>query len=214
MNSASATSTPRETSLERAISHGPTATVTALDALRAARQAWLANGRIDMGALAAELGVSRATLYRWVGDRERLLGEVLWSFAEPTIEEARAAPGSGPDHIAEVVERYLRAAMAFEPVRRFIELDPEFALRVLASKHSQMQRRSIAAIRDLLGEQTSSGALDPPLELDALAYVIVRICESFLYNDVITGGEPDVDQAVDAVRALLHAPPVASRAKT
>src|SRR5205807_2768592 len=67
----------RATPLERALGDAP-AGPTPVDALRLARDAWLHSRRLDMGALAAELGTSRATLYRWVGTRERLLGEVAW----------------------------------------------------------------------------------------------------------------------------------------
>src|SRR2546421_4173701 len=127
------------TPLERALEDPAHAGATPLDALRLAREQWLRSGRLDMGALARELGVSRATLYRWVGTKERLLGEVLWTFAEATFRDALAtARGTGPDYVAEVVERYLRAAADFEPVRRFIEQDPEYALKVIASKHSPL----------------------------------------------------------------------------
>jgi AcrR family transcriptional regulator len=198
---------PAPTSLERALDGERAASPTPLDALRLARKRWLDAGRIDMGDLAAGLGVSRATLYRWVGTRERLLGEVLWTFAEASMRDAIAAtPGSGPDHVAGVIERYLRSAAEFGALRRFIEQDPEFALRVIASKHSPMQRRSIAAMRDLLEEQVAAGALTPPLDLDDLAYLLIRISESYLYSDVITGSEPDVAKAADAIHALLQAP--------
>jgi AcrR family transcriptional regulator len=202
----------RETSLERALSARDERTPTPLDVLEAARRIWLEGQRLEMGALATELALSRATLYRWVGSKERLLGEVAWSFALPVFEEARArASGHGADYVAEVVERYLRTAIAFPALRHFIEQDPEFALRVLTSKHSSMQRRSVAATRELLAEQVEAGALEPPLDLDALAYVIVRIAESFLYSDIITGSEPDIAQACDAIDALLHAPPPSRR---
>jgi AcrR family transcriptional regulator len=200
---------PAPTSLERALDGESRATATPLDALRLARERWLEAGRIDMGDLAADLGVSRATLYRWVGTRERLLGEVLWTFAEASMRDAvAAARGQGPGYVAEVIERYLKSAAEFAPLRRFIEQDPEYALRVIASKHSPMQRRSIAAMRDLLDQQAAAGALKPPLDLDDLAYLLIRISESYLYSDVITGSEPDVGKAADAIHALLQAPPV------
>jgi AcrR family transcriptional regulator len=199
---------PAPTSLERALDGEPSAAPTPLDALHRARERWLESGRIDMGDLAAELGVSRATLYRWVGTRERLLGEVLWTFAAASMRDALAAArGTGPDYVADVIERYLESAAGFAPLRRFIEQDPEYALRVIASKHSPMQRRSIAAIRQLLEDQAAAGALTPPLDVDDLAYLVIRISESYLYSDVITGSEPDVRKAADAIHALLHAPP-------
>lgn len=198
------------TALDRALDGTPAP--TPLDALHAARARWLAKGRIDMGELAVELGVSRATLHRWVGTKERLLGEVLWTFAEATLNEARASSrGRGAAYVAAVVARYLEAAAGFVPVRKFIEEDPEFALRVIASKHSPLQRRSVAALRELIAEQVAAGALEPALDPEDMAYLVVRIAESFLYSDVITGGEPDLGKAVEAIRVLLHAPPVARR---
>jgi len=66
------TLSPELAALERALNGARPAP---LDALRLARRRWLAGERIDMGALARELGVSRATLYGWVGSREKLIGE-------------------------------------------------------------------------------------------------------------------------------------------
>jgi hypothetical protein len=43
-----------------------------------------------MTSLAAELGVNRVTLYRWVGSRDVLMVEVLWSLAASTL--ASVAP--------------------------------------------------------------------------------------------------------------------------
>jgi AcrR family transcriptional regulator len=201
-----ASSSTNVTPLERSLSPlGGRA--TPLDALRLAQEALLAGDTLDMGVLAARLGLSRATLYRWVGSKERLLGEVLWSMAADAMDAAvEEASGSGPEFVAEVIERYMTSALRFEPLWRFVARDPEYALRVLASRHSPMQRRSIAAVQRVLDEQASAGAIEPALALDKLAYLIVRIVESFLYTDVITGGEPDVGAATDAVRALLSAP--------
>jgi AcrR family transcriptional regulator len=197
------------TSLERVLDAAGPPAATPLDALRLARERWLESGRLDMGALAAELGVSRATLYRWVGTKERLLGEVLWTFAEAAIRDARAAAvGTGPDFLADSIERYMRAALQSGPVRRFLKQDPELALKVLTSKHSPMQRRSIAGMREQLLEQVQAGNLRPALDPEDLAYLIVRIVESYLFSDLITGSEPDVDKAIDAIHALLHAAPV------
>lgn len=203
-----------ETPLERALSapEPAPARATPLDALRAARQMWLTDQRIDMGRLATVLGVSRATLYNWVGDRERLTAEVLWSIAERTIAEGRrlAKGKRGVDYLTAVNEHYLNTLAGFEANRRFIERDPEFALRVLTSARTPFQRRLIAAVTELIEEQVRGGGYQPPLEPETLAYVLVRIGESFIFNDLITGDEPDLDKAVQASRVLLHAPPVTS----
>jgi AcrR family transcriptional regulator len=197
----------RPTALERALaSNGAAARPTPLDALRLARRRWLAGERLDMGALAKELGISRATLYSWVGSRERLIGEVIWSFAEEGIRQAReSATGSGPEYVADVAERFARLNAGFEPLRRFVAQDPELALRVLTSKNGPVQGRMIAVVRELLEEQVANGALTPALDVDTLAYLMIRVNESFLYSDVITGSEPDVDKAVEVVRLLLRA---------
>jgi AcrR family transcriptional regulator len=200
------TPAPR-TALERALEGGrEQARATPLDALRVARRLWLAEQRIDMGALAAELGISRATLYNWVGDRERLTAEVIWSLAERTITEGREqASGSAADYLSDVIAHYLAVTAHFEPTRRFIERDPEFALRVLTSGQTPFQGRLTGTVRGLIEEQMSVAGYEPPLDPETLAYVLVRIGEAFIFNDLITGSDPDLERAVQASRVLLHA---------
>jgi AcrR family transcriptional regulator len=194
----------RTTALERALDAKPRP--APMDALQLARRRWLASERLDMGTLAKELGISRATLYSWVGSRERLIGEVIWSFAEEGLRQAtEAARGSGAEYVVDVVQRFGRLNASFEPLRRFIEQDPELALRILTSKKGPVQERMIAAARELLAEQVAAGKLSPPLDIDTLAYLLIRVNESFIYSDVITGSEPDVDKAVEVVRLLLRA---------
>src|SRR5437764_10625027 len=109
---------PTPTALERALDGNQQPRATPLEALRAARRMWLRELRIDMGALAAELGVSRATLYNWVGDRERLTAEVMWSIAEQTLSEGRRQTGgTGAAYLTGVTEHYLGRLAGFEPVR-------------------------------------------------------------------------------------------------
>ncbi|WP_205525842.1 QsdR family transcriptional regulator [Pyxidicoccus trucidator] len=180
---------------------------TPLDAFQLARKKWLAGERIDIGALAKELGVGRATLFRWVGSRELLLGEIIWSIQLPFMERARAevrATGArGAAFEASVSERLMEAIRSFPPLRRFIESDPEYALRILTSKSSTVQSRNVELLRASIEEQVASGHLTPPLPVDTLAYVIVRIGEAFVYADVISGREPAIDQAAAAILVLL-----------
>ena len=177
-----------------------------LHAFERAREKFLAGERIDMQQLAAELGLHRTTLYRWVGTRDRLVGEILWSLAEPALREAVESAGRarGGERIARAVERYLRGSLEAPFMRRFLEEEPEAALRVLTMRESVVQARSVDFVRELIEEEVERGALEPPMPPDDLAYLIVRIGESFLYTDVITGGEPAPEKAAQAVRALLR----------
>ena len=192
------------TPLQQQIADGPSSGPGPLDALALARRKFLAGERLDMRGLAAELGVNRATLYRWVGDKERLLGEVISGFSRQTAEMNRTAVrGSGPRYVARVIQRGLEQIHSFEPLRTFIERDPEYALRVLTSQESSVQQTTISGIHDLLAAEVARGTLRPKVDLDDLAYVIVRVAESFLYSDVIIGREPDLAKAELMIRMLL-----------
>ena len=73
---------------------------TPLDAFRLARRKFLSAERIDMSGLADELGVNRVTLYRWVGSREQLMVEVIWSLASRTLENVdRRTRATGGERI-------------------------------------------------------------------------------------------------------------------
>jgi AcrR family transcriptional regulator len=172
--------------------------------LVAARRHFLRGERLDMQDLAAELGIGRATLYRWVGGRDQLIGEILWSLAQLGLGEARAsAIGQGAAWITAVVERFLTATSTSVPIRRFVEAEPEAALRILTSRHGVQQRRLIDALRGLIEERVAAGELHPRLAPADLAYVIVRIGESFIWREFITGEEPDLTTPIDVVRVLL-----------
>src|ERR1700751_5516095 len=72
----------------------------ALDAFRVARRWFTTGRRIEMQELAGELGGNRPTLFRWVGGRDDLLGEILWSLAEPALAAAvEASAGNGAQRI-------------------------------------------------------------------------------------------------------------------
>src|SRR5688500_1651593 len=86
-----------------------------------ARRHFLRESTIDMDELAHELAVSRATLYRAVDGRDRLLGDVLWSLAERTYADARRGISShGVDAILEISRRFTESATTSLPFRRFL----------------------------------------------------------------------------------------------
>lgn len=182
------------------------ARVTVMDVFRLARKKWLHGERIDLGKLASDLEIGRATIFRWVGSREQLYGEIISSGFTIELERAQAeSRRPGIERLFDVIDRLLRALVASAPLKRFIEQDPEFALRVLTSKHSTVQHRCMLAFKAGIEEQVAAGTMAPALPVEELAYLLVRIVESFLYRDVITGAEPDIDMAVRAIRILCTA---------
>jgi AcrR family transcriptional regulator len=202
------------TPLQRQLAGTTTARPTALDAFRLARRTFLAGDRIDMQALARALNVDRATVYRWVGSREQLLAEILWSLIEPTIANLRkthcrasqpTVPGHSP--AAAVITDTVRAVIANSGMQRFLDHEGDLALRLLTTKASDFEARLVAQIADLVGEETSAGRLAAAVPLDDLPYVLVRIMESYIYLGLITGEHPDPDRAARVINALLPGPP-------
>src|ERR1700710_1055128 len=93
----------------------------ARDALRLARRRFVAAERIDMSALAEELGVNRVTLYRWVGSREQLLVEVVWSLGERTLEKVdKGVRATGGERVVRIVTRFLDQVISNEGMRRWL----------------------------------------------------------------------------------------------
>jgi AcrR family transcriptional regulator len=176
----------------------------ALDAFRLARRRFVAGRRIEMRELAADLGVNRATLFRWVGGRDDLLGEILWSLAEPALAAAvEGSDGNGAQRIAGAIGRFAAIVDQADFLREFVRREPERALRILTTGAGTVQARLVGAIEALLSDEVSQSALRSPLPLRDLAYLIVRIVESFLYAEFITGERADIAMAELAVGALL-----------
>jgi len=178
---------------------------TALDAFLRARRKFLAGERIDMSALALELGVNRVTLYRWVGSREKLLVEVIWSLAEKTMRnEVKRSRRRGSERIVAIVGRFIAATLSNPGFARFLADEGEMAMRLLTRRDMDFQPRLIEAVRELLEEEVAAGRMDLPAELHDVAYTMVRIIESYIYLDLIIGEKPDAKRAEAILRLLLR----------
>lgn len=186
---------------ERLASHGD-----ARRAFDAARETLIAGDWIDMGSLAASLGIERTSLFRWVGNRDALLGEVLWSLAVPTLIQAEHATADlrGGERISGILTHFVADLIAAEYFRAFLRREPARALRLLTTKESPIQRRYVATVEWLLrremGDEPLGGAIDPA----GLAYLLVRMSESFTYADLISGDQPSAARARVAFRLLLR----------
>jgi hypothetical protein len=78
------------------------------------------------------------------------------------------------------------------------------AHRLLTRRETGFQPRLIDAVEGILREESQAGRLDLPVELPELAYVIVRLIESYTYTDLITGEPADARRAEPILRMLLR----------
>jgi AcrR family transcriptional regulator len=178
---------------------------TAADALHAAKRRFLAPDRIDMSALADELGVNRVTLYRWFGSRDQFLVELIWALARRTLDSVDASvPERGAERIVRVVVGFLDAVITNAGMQRWLGEEGEHAMRLLTRHETDFQPRLIGAIEELLDEEARAGRLDLPVDRHELAFVIVRLIESYTYLDLITGERPDAARAEPILRMLLR----------
>src|ERR1700685_4520466 len=124
-----------QTVLQRQLEAGaPARRATALDAFALAKRRFLDGHGVDMGALSRELGVNRATLYRWVGTREQLLVEILWSLAERTLADELKrveAEDSAANRAAPLLSSFVRICLSNPGLRKLQGDEEELAFRLL-----------------------------------------------------------------------------------
>jgi AcrR family transcriptional regulator len=180
------------------------ARATPLDVLRLARRRWLKGQRVHLADLAEEASIARATLFRWVGSKDLLMQEILWSLYEPLFEEAvEQTGGRGADHIIAVHRRVVAQLLQAEPLQRFLRDDPEFALRMLASDANVLHKRVVAATQKHLEEVIARDELNLPIPAPRFADILTRINRALLYTDQLDGRERAVEDASTIMRLLL-----------
>jgi AcrR family transcriptional regulator len=177
----------------------------ALEAFRRARRTFLAGQRVDMGELARDLGINRATLYRWVGSRDQLLVEIVWSLADRTFDGLldAACVQPGRSRSASVLDAWAHAVIHNPGMRAFVEHEGELALRLLTTRATDFQSRLLDIVRRLLTADLESGAVQTTIPVEDLTYVVVRIIESYVYLSLITGERPDADRVGRVLHGLL-----------
>ena len=184
---------------------GRPAGATREQVLAAALHRYLRGRRVDIQAIAAELGLGRATVHRWFGTREALIGEVIVLASTPVLSDARRrAGGRGGPALLETFDRFNRSLADAPALRRFVEAEREAALRIITSRSGIVQPRIVAMITELIEEEARSEAYRPPVEPAVLGYAIVRLAEAFLFNDAALGSRGDLDRLREVEAALLH----------
>ena len=195
-----------DTPLRRALERPRAARPTAAEALHAAKRDYLASRRVDMQSLARAMGVDRATLYRWVGSRENLLVELIWSLTQGTFaklhEEYDDEPGP---RAARILNGALRQFMGNAGHQAFLDREGLLALRLLTTKATGYQERFMALVEEVVEDDRRRGVLTSRVPQAELPFVLVRIIESYTYFALITGAEPNTERACRVIDALLPA---------
>lgn len=167
---------------------------------------FLQHATLDMDGLAQQLAVSRATLYRVVHSRDRLLADVLWRLAENALWRARKERTQyGVEGVLQVGRRFCTLLLDAKQFRTFLTSEPDAAARVLLTAGGGVHHRAVQAQKEIFVEATPPGQVWPGGDLDSLAYLLVRIFESTFYADLLASRVPDRDLAERAIRAVLPA---------
>ncbi|HEX4435359.1 MAG TPA: QsdR family transcriptional regulator [Solirubrobacteraceae bacterium] len=186
---------------------GRPAAATREAALALARRHYMAGERIDIQAIARELGLARATMHRWFRTRELLLGELLAELGEERLTVLRRrVPGHGAEALLESFDAFNRELADTDGLRVLLAQESELALRLLTSTAGPVQPRMVAAVERLIEEEVREG-FRPAVEPSLLAYAIVRLAEAFLYNDAAAGIAGDTERLRQIEAALLGVSP-------
>src|ERR1700753_4092333 len=140
MSAATGSRTPRR---------GRPATASRDDVMTAARGQFMSGDRVDLTIVARDLGLGRATIYRWFGSRERLLSEGIAHESEVLIRgHRRDVRRRGVQGLLEVFDRINRSLARSMPLRRFVEQEGAAALRLPTSRTGALHCRGVALITE------------------------------------------------------------------
>jgi AcrR family transcriptional regulator len=187
---------------------GRPAAATREDVLARASDRFLAGERVDMQGVARELGLARATMHRWFGTREVLLGEMLAEMCERRLDLIRSRVSSrGGRGLLECFDRLNRDIAATKGLGIWLAQERERALWILTSSGGIAQPRIVCAVQRLIDEEIEAGKFATKIAPETLAYAIVRLAVSFLYNDARFGIRGDTDRLREVEAALLGVAP-------
>jgi AcrR family transcriptional regulator len=189
---------------ERNLKPGRPAAADRDDVLQAAVRRFRDGERIDMQALAREVGVGRTTIHRWFGTREDLIAEAMLVVAAPLLERARGkAGGSGGAALLDTLDRYNRSLTRGPALQAFLAAERDVALRIISASTGRVHPRTVAAITRIIEAEVAAGRYQPPIEPHKLAYALTRLGEAFLFTDVVDGRAADVDRLREVQAVML-----------
>jgi AcrR family transcriptional regulator len=191
---------------------GRPATASREDVLRVVCEQYLNGQRVDLTVVAQRLGLGRATIYRWFGSRDALIGEVVARELEALVaRKRRQVTRRGAAGLLEVFDLINRSLARSSALRRLLEQERTVAMRLLTSSDGVVQPRAVAAVEAMITTEEEAGAYSPPANPGTLAYAVVRLAEAFLYNDAAIGIRGDHERLHEVEAALLGIPTASPR---
>jgi AcrR family transcriptional regulator len=185
---------------------GRPATASPDDVLALVTELYLSGQRVDITVVASRLGLGRATIYRWFGSREALLGEVIARQLELLVARKRAeVRRRGAAGLLEVLDRINRTLIRSTAVRRLLEQE-RTAWRMFTSSGGVIEPRAVACIQALIEEEMATGDYEPPTDPATLAYALVHLRHAFLWNDATNAVRGDYERLREVSAALLGIP--------
>jgi AcrR family transcriptional regulator len=191
----------------RAAKRGRPATASREDVLTLVTEQYLDGQRVDVTEIASRLGLGRATIYRWFGSREALLGEVVATQLELLVARKRAeVRRRGAAGLLEVLDSVNRTLARSRAVRRLLEQERDSAMRMLTSSAGVVEPRAVACVEALIEREVASGRYEPPVDPATLAYALVHLRHAFLWNDATSEVRGDYERLREVQAALLGIP--------
>jgi AcrR family transcriptional regulator len=181
------------------------------DVLALVTELYLEGQRVDITVVASRLGLGRATIYRWFGSRDALLGEVIARQLELLVARKRAqVRRHGAAGLLEVLDAVNQTLIRSRAVRRLLEQERHGAMRLLTTSAGVVEPRAVACVQALIEEEMASG-YEPPADPATLAYALVHLRHAFLWNDATSGVRGDYERLRAVQAALLGIPGRARR---
>jgi AcrR family transcriptional regulator len=173
--------------------------------IRTAARLFLTTGTVDMRAVARQLGIGRATLYRWRGSRDALLTDTLLWLGLRNLRRAEADVPTppGPQRLVDVHALHIQRMTNSPGLRTFVRAEPEIASRQLLDANGTVHVGMVRALADLIQRQELEAGWRAPLGPDRLASIIARIDETFMYADLIANDVPNVEPPLVVFEILV-----------
>ena len=167
-----------------------------------------AGERLEVLAIADGLGLARATIYRWFGTREQLVGKIVMAATEPILASSRAdVGGSGGDALLRTLDEFNRRLVGSNALRRFLENESEQALGILCSDVGVVTPALTRMFTGLIEAEIQNESYEPPLEPEVLANALVKLGQAFLFNHGGAAIRGDVHGLHEVQAALLRVTP-------